>query len=325
MNAIETTTPASLSERLNQTFQSITVRARGPCSVRADDLVFDLSPTLDFREPHHRRLFLSGGLKTTRRPACVRVILSVEGKFHPYCDAADVWCIEDLGLIELGGKIDIDLVPEATFQLAFAEHSQTSAQVPVGEQVLKITLPNGEQKWSCGNPVFAIAADPDIPTLALLQTTRRPMPVPEPILQTPPRLGGRIPLYMLGGGANREPLKISLPLADCPLGLVRVQCWTSEGLTGKQVLSKTLWAVFKSRGNNQMLETEIPAHWIGPSTVNTEPHWEATAVTDKDLDTNDLADVQNLLSDPLVLSSHFPSKSRERLQKWLAESEQKAR
>ena len=324
MNATETTMPASLSERLNQKFHCITLRARGPCSIQADDLVLDLSPSLDFREPQRRRLSLSGGLQTTRRPASVRVILSVEGKFHPYCDEANAWCIEDLGMLELGGEIDLDLDPVSTFQLAFADHRQTTVQVPVGEQVLTITLPFGKHRWSCGNQGFAITADPDIPTVALLQTTMPPKPATDPLPDDRRKIRGSILPYMLGGGPHRDPVNISVPLEKCPLGIVRVQCWSNHGLTEKHVLRSTLWALFKARGDHRMLEREIPADWIIPPDTG-ELHWEAIPVTDKELDTNDIERVRSILSDPLVQSSHFPPESLKLLQAWLAQSETQTR
>ena len=228
MKTVTTTRLPSLSERLNEKFDSVTFSAHGPFSVRADDLVLDFSPALDFRDPHHRILSMSGGYQSTRRPAFVRVILSVQGAFHPDCFETDVWVIEDLGLIELGGKIEIDLAPDALFHLVFAEPHETTCKVPVNEAHIHITLPDSEHGWSCSNPGVTIAADADLPRIALLHAIAPTISVkhhpPSPLC----RMSGEIPARMVGGGAARDDLKISLPLSDCPLGLVRVKVHPME-------------------------------------------------------------------------------------------------
>jgi hypothetical protein len=96
----------------------------------------------------------------------VRVILSVAGTFHPDCEESSAWVIQDLGLIELGGTIDIDIARDATFHLTFAEPIETTVEVPVDGQRFRITLPKSEHGWSCSDERYAIATDQDLPNMA---------------------------------------------------------------------------------------------------------------------------------------------------------------
>jgi hypothetical protein len=76
------------------------------------------------------------------------VILSVSGDFHRHCDEPNAWVIEDLGLLELGGSIDIHIAPEAEFRLVFMEPMGTSCEVPVGGgQSYSVTLTASGRGW----------------------------------------------------------------------------------------------------------------------------------------------------------------------------------
>jgi len=325
MNAIHTPPLSTLSERLNQKFQSVTFRAHGPFSVRADDLVLDLSPALDYRDPCHRTLGLSGGFQSIRRPAFVRVILSVSGAFHPDCDEPDVWVIEDLGLIELGDATDIDIAGDATFHLAFAEPLETSVEVTVDGQRHRVTLPGSEHGWSCDNPGIAIAADADLPKMALVTTRTLPRPLPPDQTGASRKISGKIVPRMLGGGAKMPPLTVRLKLDECPLGLVRIEVWQKTGLLGKQVLRSTLWPVFYSQNDRQLLDNEIPASFVIPDGDDRALDWDVIPLKETDIQAADVPRIQEILKEGLVLSKHFPEECRTSLQRLLQKlNEQKA-
>lgn len=327
MNATHTTMSPCLAERLNQGVQSFAFHAQRPFRVVADDLVLRFSPAVDFRNPHHRTLSLSGGEQSTRRPAYVRVMLSVAGTFHPDCEESCAWVIQDLGLIELGGTIDLEIARDATFHLAFAEPTETAVEVPVDGQRLRITLPKSEHGWSCSDQRYAIVADHDLPNLALLKARALPVPAgrnpPSPLRRT----SGHIRAIMVGGGAKREPLNISLPLSKCPLGLVRIDVYQESGLLERRLQRSTLWPVYISQNNPEELDREIPASFVIPSDHPGGLDWVAIPVTESDLGATDLPRLREILQDGLVHTrDFFPTECLGKLQAFLQKhGEEKAR
>lgn len=327
MNATHTTTSPRLAERLNRSVQSCIFRAQRPFRVDADDLVLRLSPAVDFRDPHHRTLSLSGGEQSTRRPAYVRVILSVAGTFHPDCEESSAWVIQDLGLIELGGTVDIDIARDATFHLTFAEPIETTVEVPVDGQRFRITLPKSEHGWSCSDERYAIATDQDLPNMALVKTRALPVPAGRNPPAVPIQTSGYIPPRMVGGGANREPLTVRALLSDCPLGLVRIDVYQDSGLLERRVLRSSLWPVYISQNRSEILDHEIPASFVMPDDHAGGVKWDAVPVTETDLRIADLPRLREILRDGLVHSSqHFPPECLQKLQAFLQKhNDEKAR
>jgi|GEM_PF-2975612 len=327
MNATPTTTLPRLAERLNRSIQSSAFHAQRPFRVDADDLVLRFSPVVDFRDPYHRTLALSGGEQSTRRPAYVRVILSVAGTFHLDCEESGAWVIQDLGLIELGGTIDLEIARDATFHLTFAEPAETTVDVPVDGQLFRFTLPKSEHGWSCSDERYAIAADQDLPNMALVKTRALQVPARRNLPAPPRQTSGHIPARMVGGGANREPLAISVPLSDCPLGLVRIDVHQDSGLLERRVLRSTLWPVYISQNDSEILDHEIPASFVMPDDHAGGLNWDAVPVTETDLRIADLPRLREILCDGLVHSSqHFPTECLQKLQAFLQKHrEEKAR
>ena len=131
---------------------------------------------------------------------------------------------------------------------------------------------------------------------------------------------------MFGGGARREPLTISLPLSDCPLGLVRIDVYQECGLLERRVLRSTLWPVYTSQDDTEILDHEIPASFVMPDDHPDGLDWAAIPVTESDLGTTELPRLREILLDGLVHSQHFPKECLQKLQAFLQKhSEEKAR
>lgn len=311
MTSINTPASSGLSGRLNQALGSVSFRAAGPFSLRAGDLVLDFTPAWDFRDINHRRLSLSGGYGSILRPAYVRVILSVSGAFHPACDEPNVWVIEDLGLLELGGSIDIDIAPEAEFRLVFVEPVGTSCEVPVdGGQSCRVTLPGSARGWSVSDRRFVIRADSEMSGMAYVAAAVAVSPVNALPVR---RVSGRIEVSMVGGDVRREPVRISpLPLTDCPLGLVKLVVYGAGTLLERPILKQTLWPVLYSKNNRDTVECEIPASFVLPEGVP-GGEWEAIPVAESELDGSDTGRLREILNGSEFYSSDFPAECRDRL------------
>lgn len=311
MNSATLKNTPTLSERLNSVFERRELRAHGPLVIDADDLVVRLSPAIDPENPFSRSLSLSGGFTTVRRPAFVRVILSMPGHSYPWCEDMESWVVQDLGLLPVGDSVEIELEEDGVFHIAFAEPSASHCTVTVNGRQMTIGLPAEGRTWSCEEEGYSIAPDPDLPGLATVSLELVPVPRPRKMAEGP-----LLPV-LAGGGTRREPIQVSAPLSECPLGLIRVNVYQSDGLLGKKTVCHSLFPLFFSGTTSDQLSADIPVDWAVGGSIDVPLEYECVSVNEQDLSESDYQRIKEILKQRVLYGAGFPANCLNRLQSLL--------